>query len=109
MRAMIKTMSRGAFIVTYTILEVPYHDYSTVGPPNPIVIIKAPILIAPVSVAEYSTFSRKSETSKLEYTILYYILRYSSKTRAQLTSSWRLESQVLFWIRLLFFKRNKKP
>ena len=33
-----------ALIITYTILGVPYYDYSILGPQNSILIIKAPIL-----------------------------------------------------------------
>ena len=34
----------GASIITYIILGVPYYKYSIMGPQNPILIIKAPIL-----------------------------------------------------------------
>ena len=34
----------GASIITYIILGVPHYNYSIMGPQNPILIIKAPIL-----------------------------------------------------------------
>ena len=34
----------GALIFTYTILGVPYYSYSIIYPPNPILIIQAPIV-----------------------------------------------------------------
>ena len=34
----------GALIITYTIVGAPYYNYSIIYPPNPILIVMAPIL-----------------------------------------------------------------